>query len=156
VAKDALDAIALLKADHREVEELFAKAEKEIPGSTAKQDVVARICQALTVHAQIEEEIAYPAFRQAGAASSVMDEAAIEHKSVKDVVEELQGMSAADDKYDARVKVLSEYVKHHVKEEETEMFQEVEATDADVEKIGEQLIERKRELMKGIKERPAA
>jgi hemerythrin superfamily protein len=151
MAKDALDAIALLKTDHREVEELFAKAEKEIPGSTAKQDIVAQICKALTVHAQIEEEIAYPAFRQTGAASSVMDEAAIEHESVKDLVEELQAMSAADDKYDARVKVLSEYVKHHVKEEEMEMFHEVEGSDADVEKIGEQLVERKRELM-GSKE----
>jgi hemerythrin superfamily protein len=154
MAKDALDAIALLKADHREVEDLFAKAEKTSKAS--KQKIVQKICQALTVHAEIEEEIAYPAFREAGVSSDTMDEAAVEHATVKQFVEELQEMDAGDEQYDAKVKVLSEYVKHHVKEEEKEMFPKVKATDADVEKIGEELVERKRELMKGVKERPAA
>jgi hemerythrin superfamily protein len=156
MAADALDAIALLKADHREVAELFAKAEREIPGSTNKQKIVRQICQALTLHAQIEEEIAYPAFRHAGASSSVMDEAAVEHDIFKQLVLQLQKANASDDQYDAKVAVLCEYVKHHVKEEEGEMFVEVDDSDADIEEIGERLIERKRELMKDDTKPPAA
>jgi hemerythrin superfamily protein len=156
MAEEALDAIALLKADHREVEELFAKSDKESPGTTAKRDLVKKICQALTVHAQIEEEIAYPAFRQAGVTSRIMDEAAVEHAKVKQLVEELEDSNASDDQDDAKVKELSDYVKHHVKEEENEMFPEVKDTDADIERIGDQLMKRKRELMTNTKERPAA
>jgi hypothetical protein len=152
MAEDALDAIALLKADHREVEELFAKSENEIPGTTGKQDLVSQICQALSVHAQIEKEIAYPAFRQAGAVSSLLDEADVEHATVKNLVEELQDMQPSDDHYEAKVKVLSEYVKHHVREEELEMFQEVEDSDADLEDLGKRLIERKREITSKMKE----
>jgi hemerythrin superfamily protein len=156
MAKDAQDAIALLKADHREVSELFAKVEKEGPDSAGKQKIVQQICQALKVHAQIEEEIAYPAFRKAGVTSNIMNEAAVEHATFEQLVEELLEMEAGDDLFDATVKVLSEYVKHHVREEEQEMFPEIDESDADVEKIGEQLVERKRELMKANREQPAA
>jgi hemerythrin superfamily protein len=154
MAKEAQDAIALLKADHREVEDLFAKAEKA--GKASKQKIVQKICQALAVHAEIEEEIAYPAFRDAGVSSDTMDEAAVEHATVKQFVEELQEMEAGDDQYDAKVKVLCEYVKHHVKEEEKEMFPKVKQTDVDIDQIGQQLAERKSELMRASKERPAA
>jgi hemerythrin superfamily protein len=153
---DALDAIALLKADHREVEELFGKAEKEEPGSAGKQTIVQEICQALTTHANMEEDIAYPAFRQAGVTSSIMDEAAVEHVSFEQLVDDLQGMHHDDEQYDATVKVLSEYVKHHVREEEEEMFPQVKSTDADIKEIGRRLVERKRKLMKRSNERPAA
>jgi hemerythrin superfamily protein len=156
MAEDALDAIALLKADHREVEDLFAKAERVV-SDTAKQELVKKICEALTVHAQIEEEIAYPAFRQAGVTSSIMDEAAAEHAEVKQLVEELRDSNAGDDdKYDAKVKQLLEAVNHHVKEEENEMFPEVTDAGVDIEKIGDQLMRRKGELMANNKDRPAA
>jgi hemerythrin superfamily protein len=156
MTKESQDAITLLKADHREVEELFAKAEKEGPGRAGKHKIVQKICQALTVHAEIEEEIAYPAFREAGVSSDIMDEAAVEHATFKQLVEELAEMDAGDDQYDAKVKVLSEYVKHHVKEEEKEMFPKVKQTSADIKNIGQQIVKRKGELMKASRERPAA
>jgi iron-sulfur cluster repair protein YtfE (RIC family) len=128
------------------------KVQKEEAGSAGQQKLVQQICQGLKVHAQIEEEIAYPAFRKAGVTSSIMDEAAVEHATFEQLVEQLQEMEAGDDLFDATVKVLAEYVKHHVREEEQEMFPEVDESDADVEKIGEQLVERKRELIKANRE----
>ena len=155
MAKDATDAIALLKADHREVQELFANAE-QIPKSTFKQEIVRQICHALTVHVQIEEEVAYPAFRQAGVTSRLMDEASVDRATIKELVEQLRNMNASDDYYDAKVKILSGYLTYHVKEEETKIFQEVEGADVDLEEIGQQLVQRKRELMGELKKRPAA
>jgi hemerythrin superfamily protein len=100
-----MDAIALLKADHREVEELFARSEKEMPSATGKRKIVKQICLLLTVHGQIEEEIAYPAFRQAGVTWRVMDEAFVDHATIEELLEQLQGMNASDDHFDAKVKV---------------------------------------------------
>jgi hemerythrin superfamily protein len=150
MADTALDAIEFLKADHREVEELFAKIEKEDAADDDKETLIEEVCQALTVHAQLEEEIAYPAFREAGVDSDILDEANIEHNSVKELIADIEEKS--DELLDARVKVLSEYVKHHVKEEEGEMFPEVEESDADIEDIGRRLTERKREIMADTKE----
>jgi hemerythrin superfamily protein len=127
--KDACD---LLEADHRAVKKMFKEYE-ELTGSqarsamTRKQDLANRICLMLTVHTQIEEEIFYPALRQALRANDLMDEAIVEHQSCKDLIEQIQEMSPADDMYDARVTVLGEYIEHHVKEERSEMFPKARA-----------------------------
>ena len=144
------DAIKLLKSDHDEVSELFAQYEKQKKknGST-KGDLIDQICTALTVHAQIEEEIFYPTVREAleDEGEELLDEAEVEHSSIKSLVEQLESMSPDDELCDAKVKVLSEYVKHHVQEEEGELFPKVKKTDLDLNELGAELIERKNELM---------
>jgi len=145
----AQDAIKLLKADHDEVEELFAQYEKQKKRDGAKAELIEKICNALTVHAQIEEEIFYPAAREAleNEGEELVDEAEVEHGSIKSLVEQLGAMSPDDELCDAKVKVLSEYVKHHVKEEEGELFPKLKKTDLDLEALGTELAERKEELM---------
>lgn len=144
------DAIKLLKADHDEVDALFAQYEKQKKkGGSQKSDLIENICAALTVHAQIEEEIFYPAAREAldENGDELLDEAEVEHSSIKSLVEQLQAMLPNDELCDAKVKVLSEYVKHHVKEEEGELFPKVKKTDLDLDALGSELAERKAELM---------
>jgi hemerythrin superfamily protein len=145
----AQDAIKFLKSDHDHVEELFAQYEKQKKKNGAKGDLIAKICAALTIHAQIEEEIFYPAAREALEDDSIelLDEAVVEHSSIKSLVEQLETMNPDDELCDAKVKVLSEYVKHHVKEEEGEMFPKLKKTDIDLEELGMELSERKNELM---------
>jgi hemerythrin-like domain-containing protein len=98
------------------------------------------------VHAQIEEELFYPAIRKLPEAGDMIDEAAVEHQSIKDLVVQLEAMRPGDDLFEAKVKVLSEYVKHHVKEEESEIFPEAKDSDIDLEALGRKLEERKSEL----------
>jgi hemerythrin superfamily protein len=144
------DAIKLLKADHDEVEALFAQYEKQKKKNGGqKSDLIQKICAALTVHAQIEEEIFYPAARDAldENGDALLDEAEVEHSSIKSLVEQLETMRPGEELCDAKVKVLSEYVKHHVKEEEGEIFPKVKKTDLDLEALGVELAERKAELM---------
>jgi hemerythrin superfamily protein len=144
------DAIKLLKSDHDEVEELFAQYEKQKnKNGGTKGDLIDKICTALTVHAQIEEEIFYPTVREAleDEGEELLDEAEVEHSSLKSLVEQLETMSPDDDLFDAKVKVLSEYVKHHVKEEEGELFPKVKKSDLDLNELGAELSERKNELM---------
>ena len=144
------DAIKLLKADHDEVEELFAQYEKQKKKNGGqREDLIEQICTALTVHAQIEEEIFYPAARNAleENGEELIDEAEVEHSSIKSLVEQLEAMDPDDDLCDAKVKVLSEYVKHHVKEEEGQIFPKVKKADIDLEELGTELAERKTELM---------
>jgi hemerythrin superfamily protein len=146
----AQDAIKLLKADHDEVEALFAQYEKQKKrDGRQKSDLIDKICTALSVHAQIEEEIFYPAARDAldEAGDELLDEAEVEHSSIKSLVEQLEAMVPNDELCDAKVKVLSEYVKHHVKEEEGELFPKVKKTDLDLDALGAELAERKAELM---------
>lgn len=141
------DAVELLKSDHREVENLFEEFEKLKDGSSTKKGaVVQKICAALVVHATIEEEIFYPALREADVDTDMMDEADIEHAGAKALIGQLEEMKPGDDHYDAKVKVLSEYIKHHVKEEEAEMFKAARASDADLAALGMQMSERKAEL----------
>lgn len=149
-----LDVIALLKADHRQVEEMFKECGAANATAAAKEKLAEDICEALTIHAQLEEEVAYPAFREAGVDARTMHEAEIEHATFEPLVEDLEDMQAADEQFDATVKVLSEYVKHHVKEEESEMFPKVKATGADLIEIGQRLADRKRELMAGEEDKP--
>ena len=143
------NAIDLLKRDHRQVEELFDQYEKAKDDSNkaARQELAGRICAALSLHAQIEEEIFYPAMRRGGKdAKELVDEAAVEHQSVKDIIGRLQNASPEDPLYDAGVKVLSEYVKHHVKEEENEMFPDAKSADIDLDALGLAIAKRKEEL----------
>src|SRR5262245_36941324 len=116
-------AIAMLDDDHKQVDKLFKRYEKA-EDDDEKRELLQQICTALTVHAQLEEELFYPALRAAidEEDAESLDEATVEHQSVKDLVAQLQDAEPADELVDAKVKVLSEYVKHHVQEEEDEIF----------------------------------
>ena len=143
------DAIALLKADHRQVEEWFEQFEKA-RDEGRKQDLAARICKALKVHTTIEEEIFYPAFLDATEDKDLHHEAEIEHDGAKKLIAEIEGSNSKDDYFDARVTVLSEMIKHHVREEEQPggMFAKARKSDIDLVELGEQLRARKIELEK--------
>jgi len=148
------DAIKLLKADHKEVSDLIEKYENGRLSKDRKVALAKQICLALTVHAQIEEEIFYPAAREASIrdGEDLLDEAEVEHGSIKDLVAAIENGSPADDElFDARVKVLGEYVKHHVKEEENELFPKARKSDMDLEDVGARLATRKDELMRELK-----
>ena len=142
------DAIKLLMADHDEVEGLFKQFQKAKNDGSRKGEIVEQICKALTVHAEIEEEIFYPAVRDAFAEKdeTIMDEADVEHASIKSLVGQLEGGDLGEELFDAKVKVLSEYVMHHVKEEEGKMFPRVKMTDLDLDELGMELAARKAEL----------
>lgn len=147
-----LDAIALLTADHKEVKQMFKEYDKLVEadaGDEEKELLAQQICAMLTVHADVEEEIFYPAARSALDEQDLLDEATVEHASAKDLIEQLQQSSPADELYDAKVKVLGEYVQHHVKEEEGELFPKLKKSDLDMNELGEQLEMRKQELMSG-------
>ncbi len=142
------DAVALLKADHRQVEQWFAEFEKA-RSANVKRRLAASICQALTVHTEIEEEIFYPAFLQATKDKDMHHEAIVEHDGAKKLIAEIQESDPSDDYFDAKVHVLSEMVKHHVKEEEQPdgMFAEAKKSKMDLAALGIQLAERKAQLM---------
>jgi hemerythrin superfamily protein len=142
------DAVALLKADHRQVEQWFAEFEKA-RSANVKSRLAASICQALTVHTEIEEEIFYPAFLQATKDKDMHHEAIVEHDGAKKLIAEIQESDPSDDYFDAKVHVLSEMIKHHVKEEEQPdgMFAEAKKSKMDLAALGIQLAERKAQLM---------
>jgi hypothetical protein len=142
------DAIALLRADHQTVQELFDRFEKT-RGDDRKGKLAEQICNELTVHAQIEEEIFYPAAREALREEDLIDEATVEHQSAKDLIAQIQGSKPGEELFDAKVKVLGEYIKHHVKEEQNEMFAQVRKTKLDLSELGERLQMRKDELKQG-------
>ena len=142
----AQEAIALLKADHKEVNALFAQYESA-RSVTKKKALVEQICTELTVHAQIEEEIFYPQVKVALKDKELIPEATVEHGTMKDLIAQLEDGEPGDEMYDAKVKVLSEYVKHHVKEEQNEIFPKVKETKLDLHAMGEELMQRKEELL---------
>jgi hemerythrin-like domain-containing protein len=147
-AKDE-DAIALLTADHKKVKALFKDFEKlkeQEDAGDEKAALVERICMELMVHATVEEEIFYPAVRDAINDDDLVDEAEVEHASAKDLIAQLQSAEPGDEQYDARVTVLGEYVDHHVKEEEGEMFPKARKK-VDVAALGAEIADRKAELM---------
>ena len=154
-AGKAADAIALLKEDHRAVEaefDEFEKADDEELGAIAQ-----RVCQMLTVHAQIEEEILYPSARNAFEKEEdleLVNEADVEHASAKQLIAQIESMDEESELFKATVKVLSEYIKHHVKEEEGELFPKLKKSGLDLTEMGELLAARKKELMEelGIEE----
>ena len=153
------DAIALLKADHRQVEEWFEQFEST-RSDDRKKKLAGQICQALEVHTQIEAEIFYPAFLEATEEEDIHHEAEVEHDSAKKLIAEIEGSGPDDEYYDAKVKVLSEMIKHHVNEEEQRggMFAKARESDMDLKALGEQLAARKQELMgeAGTPQRAAA
>ncbi len=145
---DKIDGLQLLADDHRKVEDLFEQFEKA-RGAAAKAKIVKEICTELKVHAQIEEEIYYPAIR-GKVEDEDLDEAYVEHDSAKVMVNELEAAEPDEEFYDAKVKVLKELIEHHVKEEEKQrdnLFQQTRAADIDLEQLGEALASRKAELM---------
>jgi hemerythrin superfamily protein len=142
------DAFALLSADHKRVKALFKEFEslKEDGTDDEKADLVETICNELTVHAQIEEEIFYPALRDAIGDEDLMDEADVEHASAKQLIAQLEQLQVGGDHFDATVTVLGEYIDHHVKEEEGEMFSKARKADVDSAALGEEMTVRKAEL----------
>jgi hemerythrin superfamily protein len=147
-AKD--DAIALLKQDHADVRKLFAEYDElatDQAEGEEREALAEQICAMLTAHATIEEEIFYPAARDAGVEGDLLDEAEVEHASAKDLIAQIRSMSPDDDLYDAKVKVLGEYIAHHVDEEEGEIFPRCREAKMDLAGLGESLAERKSELL---------
>jgi hemerythrin superfamily protein len=143
-----MDAISLLKQDHKEVSALFKKFESADSG---KGDIAAEVCKLLTVHAQIEEELFYPAAREALENSEegedLLDEAEVEHASAKELIAQIEASEEGEHLFEAKVTVLGEYIKHHVEEEEKELFPKVSKTDLDLDTLGKQLKARKTELL---------
>jgi hemerythrin superfamily protein len=144
------DAIALLKADHRQVEVWFEQF-KNTASSSRKEALAAKICSALTAHTAIEEEIFYPAFLEATEEEDVHHEAEVEHQGAKNLIAQIEASDAGDDYYDARVTVLSEMIKHHVNEEEKRsgMFAKARQSEMDLKALGERLAARKAQIMSG-------
>ncbi|MYM25177.1 hemerythrin domain-containing protein [Duganella sp. FT135W] len=141
------DAITLLVEDHEHVKAMFEQYEKlGDRAHVSKQKLALQICEALTKHTMIEEEIFYPAVREATKDEDLMDEAVVEHASAKDLIAQIQSMEPTDDLYDAKVKVLSEMIEHHVGEEEGEMFPKARKTKLDLEALGEQMAARKESI----------
>ncbi|MET3494689.1 hemerythrin domain-containing protein [Variovorax boronicumulans] len=155
------DACSLLDTDHKNVKKLFT-AYDELMGSKAasatdkKRELAQQICMELTVHAQIEEEIFYPAAREAIKETDLLDEAEVEHSTAKDLIAQIQDAADIDEMFDAKVKVLGEYIDHHVKEERNEMFPKARAAKGlDLVAMREQLMARKEELMTELMGEPA-
>ena len=142
-----LDAVALLKADHRAVEDLFAQFETA-SGDGNKQKLALQICAELTVHAKIEEEIFYPAC-EGKVEEDLMREAYVEHDGAKILIAEIEGSEPSDEYYDAKVKVLQEQIEHHVEEEEQRMegmFAQARKAGLDMDALGQELATRKEQL----------
>lgn len=153
-AKQLPDAVALLKADHRKVEGLFEKFE-HARDAERKKALVQEICTELMVHTTIEEEIFYPACKDQIEDDDLLDEAYVEHDGAKVLIAELLASEPDADFYDAKVKVLSEMIKHHVKEEEKRaegLFAEAKAAGLDMAGLGGRMMERKQELMAEFKD----
>ncbi len=140
------EATAMLRADHQRVSELFEQYEKA-RSVAKKKDLVTTICTELTVHAQIEEEIFYPAVKKALRDKELVPEATVEHATLKNLIAQVEGVEPDGEMFDAKITVLSEYVKHHVKEEQTQMFPKAKKTALDMRALGAQMAARKEELM---------
>ena len=142
-------AVKLLKQDHRAVAQ--ALKEFESAGHDDKEAIAQRICRMLTVHTQLEEELLYPAAREAVDADDahLVAEAHVEHASVKDLIRQIEQREEVDEEYEAKVEVMGEYVKHHVSEEESELFPKLERSSLDLDALGERIEERKMELTGG-------
>src|SRR3954470_19747123 len=147
-ARRTPNVIAMLTEDHNKVKKMFKEFEglKEGKGDQRKQDLAQQICQELTVHTMVEEEIVYPAAREEIDEEDILDEADVEHASAKQLIQQIQKMKPGDDHFDATVKVLGEYVNHHVKEEQTELFKQMRQAKMDLADLGTRVMERKAEL----------
>jgi len=141
-------ALSLLKADHAAAKKLLNEFEKlkKVGDTEGKEQIVHAVCKALAIHAQIEEEIFYPALRNAGVSDDSLDEADVEHSHIKELVQQLEDAGSGEELFDARVKVLSEYVAHHVEEEEGTLFSAARKAEIDLVSLGQQLEARKAAL----------
>lgn len=145
------DAVALLKAEHDQVNRLFEEFERATRSrganaSNRKAELAAEICLQLTIHATIEEEIFYPAAGDAVKDEGLIPEATVEHQSAKELIAKIERMDAEDELFDATVTVLGEYIRHHVKEEQNELFPQAKRAGVDLVSLGEQLRERRAQL----------
>lgn len=145
----APDAVAMLKADHDKVDGMFKKYER-LKSTGDKTKLAHEICKELIIHTELEEQIFYPACLEAGVEEDMMDEAQVEHDGAKVMIIELLGKQSGDEYYDAKVKVLSEYIKHHVKEEEKPgegVFAKARKAKVDMATLGEKMAAKKEELV---------
>lgn len=142
----AQDATTLLEADHREVSGYFERYQS-LTDDSEKKALATKICRALKVHTQIEEELLYPAARRATGDGDLLDEAIVEHMGAKNLIAEIEAMQPGQNLYDAKIKVLGEQVHHHVEEEEQELFPELRSAKLDMTALGKKLAARKSELL---------
>jgi len=137
----------MLSSDHRKVEDLFQMYEDEKEGDEeTRRSLAQRICGELTAHAQLEEELFYPWCKQNMEEMDKLEEAYVEHASAKDLIAQIEGAGEIDETFDAKVKVLSEYIKHHVKEEEEEIFEAISDKREELDELGQEMAARKAEL----------
>jgi hypothetical protein len=148
-AETEADAIAILEADHREVEQLFGEF-KAAKGDASKRDLAVSICVALKVHARLEEELFYPAAYKVLDDKSLIEEAQVEHASAKDLIAQIESGAPGEAFFEARVNVLAEYIDHHVSEEEGEIFPQCRTSGMDLDSLGAIMALRKQELMAGF------
>lgn len=145
------DAISILREDHRRIDGLFLQFDKA-RGGELKAELAHRICTELLIHADVEDGIFYPALREAMDIDDLMDEADVEHAAAAHLIAEIMGMRPGADHYDAKLKVLASYVRHHVQEEQNRMFSKARQARLDMRALGEQILLRKKELQ-GISSR---
>lgn len=142
-------ALELLMADHRKVEDLLEQFEQEKESDEGtRREIAQRICAEITIHAQVEEELFYPWLKENldEEDMDMVEEAYVEHATAKDLIAQIEGTSDIDEQFNAKVKVLGEYIKHHVQEEENEIFQEVRAEQEELDELGQEMAARKGEL----------
>ena len=143
----SVSALDLLEEDHQQVDGFFDEYET-LEDAGEKERMALKICLALTVHTQIEEEIFYPAVREAIEKAELIDEAIVEHAAAKQLIAEIEEMDPADELYDAKVKVLGEQVRHHIEEEEDKLFPEIESSELNLEALSKKMAERRAALLK--------
>lgn len=150
--KESNNALDLLIDDHRKVRKLFKEYEKihEKAAAGEKIELVEQICTEFLMHADVEEQIFYPAVRDAIKDEELIDEAEVEHQTARDLIEQIQAMTPDDELYDAKVRVLGEYVEHHVEEEEKEMFPKVKKAKLDLEAMGQEMMQAKETARTGF------
>jgi hemerythrin-like domain-containing protein len=144
------DAVSLLTSDHAEVKQMFEEYRQLVHDNAdddRRAELAGEICSALTVHAEIEEDIFYPVLRERLEANLALDQAEVEHAIARDLIEQIEAMEPDDALFDARVLVLAEYVEHHVQEEESEIFPQAEKSGIDLDELGAELADRRHELL---------
>ena len=139
------EAIAMLIEDHQKVQKLFRQFEKT-ENAQQREQIAKQVCDELVVHTQLEEQVFYPAARQALEESELVNEATVEHQVANDLIEKLKGMNGGNGEYAATFTVLGEYVNHHISEEQDELFPAVRKSDLDFEALAEEMQQRKKEL----------